>query len=165
MTILTLRRALCLSLAPLAFAAAPPAALAQTAPATMNADGVLTLTSPLDVDAAVERITADVTAKGIRLFAVIDQAELGAGANIPIPASKLVLFGNPPLGVQFLSANPLAGLDWPVRMLVTARPGGGATVAWTDFGFIQRRYALKDRDAQIKMASDVAASIASSTLN
>jgi hypothetical protein len=35
-------------------------------------------------------------------------------------------------------------------------------VAYTDFDYIAARYALKDRDAQIKMASEVAGSIAGS---
>ena len=74
----------------------------------------------------------------------------------------MLLFGNPPLGVQFLQSNPVAGLDWPVRMLVTQDDDGAVWVSWTDFRFVANRYQLKDRDAQIKMASEVAASIASS---
>jgi len=35
-------------------------------------------------------------------------------------------------------------------------------ISWTDFRFVANRYQLQDRDAQIKMASEVAASIASS---
>ena len=72
-----------------------------------------------------------------------------------------MLFGNPPLGVQFLQSNPLAGLDWPVRMLVTQDDNGEVWVSWTDFGFIAGRYRIDNRDAQIAMAGEVAASIAS----
>ena len=67
----------------------------------------------------IVRLKADIATKGIRFFDEIDQQQLGAGANLPIGRSTLLLFGNPPLGVQFLQSNPLAGLDWPVRMLVT----------------------------------------------
>ena len=63
--------------------------------------------------------------------------------------------------MQFLQSNPLAGLDWPVRMLVTQDEDGTVWVSWTDFQFVANRYQLSDRDAQIAMASDVAASIAS----
>ena len=96
-------------------------------------------------------------------FDEIDHSALGAGANLPINRSKLLLFGNPPLGVQFLQSNPLAGLDWPVRMLVTQDDSGQVWVSWTDFRFVASRYQLADRDPQIAMASEVAASIASST--
>ena len=109
------------------------------------------------------RIKADIAAKGIRFFDQIDHSQLGADAKLPIGRSTLVLFGNPPLGVQFLQSNPLAGLDWPVRMLVTEDANGVVWVSWTDFRFIATRYGLTDREPQIAMASEVAASIASST--
>jgi uncharacterized protein (DUF302 family) len=138
--------------------AAPPAMLAPTAPAK----GVLRITSRYGIDETIDHLKADIAAKGIKFFAEIDQSQLGAGANITIRPSKLILFGNPPLGVQFLSANPYAGLDWPVRMLVLQEADGSVSVAWTDFGYIAGRYSITNRKAQFKMASEVAASIAAS---
>jgi uncharacterized protein (DUF302 family) len=111
----------------------------------------------------VTRLKADIAMKGIKFFDEIDQTALGAGANLPINRSKLLLFGNPPLGVQFLQSNPLAGLDWPVRMLVTQDDNGVVWVSWTDFRFVANRYQLKDRDMQIAMATEVSSSIASAT--
>jgi len=145
----------------LATLAAPASAAVPVASAP--ADGVVKQRSDYDFDDTVVRLKADIAAKGIRFFDEIDHAKLGAGANLPIGRSTLLLFGNPPLGVQFLQANPLAGLDWPVRMLVIQDDDGTVWVSWTDFGFVADRYHLADRDAQIKMASEVAASIASST--
>jgi uncharacterized protein (DUF302 family) len=107
-------------------------------------------------------LKADIATKGIKFFTEIDQSQLGAGANIAIRPSKLILFGNPPLGVQFLTANPYSGLDWPVRMLILQEADGSVSVAWTDFTYIAKRYSITNRKAQFKMASEVAASIASS---
>lgn len=146
----------------LSFFSQPGFAATATPEPTTEAEGVQVVRSVYGVDDTVARLKADIAAKGIRFFADIDQAQLGAGANIAIRPSRLILFGNPPLGVQFLSANRYSGLDWPVRMLVLEEADGSVTVAWTDFRFIGHRYALKGRDAQLKMASEVAASIASS---
>jgi uncharacterized protein (DUF302 family) len=129
--------------------------------ATAPAEGVIKQRSDYGFDDTIARLKADIDKKGIRFFDEIDHAQLGASANLPIRRSTLLLFGNPPLGVQFLQANPLAGLDWPVRMLVTEDKDGTVWVSWTDFSFISARYQLTDRDAQIAMASEVAASIAS----
>lgn len=134
-----------------------PAATPAAAP---SAAGVIRLQSANGFDDTVARLKADVQAKGIRFFDAIDQSALGASADLKIRHSMLVLFGNPPLGVQFLQSNPYAGLDWPVRMLVVEDMDGSVWVAWTDFGFIAKRYAIADKDAQLKMASEVAASIA-----
>ena len=136
---------------------------AATPVAAAHADGVIKQRSDYAFDETISRIKADIAAKGIRFFDEIDQTKLGESARLPINRSTLLLFGNPPLGVQFLQSNPVAGLDWPVRMLVTQDDDGTVWVSWTDFAFIAGRYQLTDRDAQIKMASEVSASIASAT--
>ena len=71
------------------------------------------------------------------------------------------MFGNPPLGTQFITANPLAGLDWPVRLLVFQDANGQVWTAYTDFDVIARRHRITNRDAAFKMASQVIASITS----
>ena len=129
--------------------------------ASAPAEGVVKQRSDYGFDETIVRIKADIAAKGIRFFDEIDQTKLGESAKLPINRSTLLLFGNPPLGVQFLQSNPVAGLDWPVRMLVTQDDDGTVWVSWTDFRFVANRYQLKDRDAQIAMATQVAASIAS----
>ena len=139
------------------------AAKAATPIEVAPAEGVIKQRSDYGFDETVTRLKADIAKKGIKFFDEIDQTALGAGANLPINRSKLLLFGNPPLGVQFLQSNPLAGLDWPVRMLVTQDDEGTVWVSWTDFRFVANRYQLTDRDAQIAMASEVSASIASAT--
>jgi len=75
--------------------------------------------------------------------------------------STLLIFGNPPLGIQFLTSNPNAGLDWPVRLLVMQDENGDVYAAYTDFAWIARRHGITDRDAQFKMASSVVSSILS----
>jgi uncharacterized protein (DUF302 family) len=152
--------ALCaaLAFAPAAYAAPPtPMTLAPTSPAK----GVIRVKSMYGIDETIARLKADIAEKGIKFFAEIDQSKLGEGAGIGIRPSKLILFGNPPLGVQFLSSNPYAGLDWPVRMLILEEADGSVSVAWTDFNYIAGRYSISNRKAQLKMASEVAASIAS----
>ena len=129
--------------------------------AAAPADGVIKQPSDYGFDDTIARIKADIATKGIRFFDEIDQTKLGESAKLPINRSTLLLFGNPPHGRQFPPANPGAGLVGPVRMLVPQDADGSVWVSWTDFHFVAGRYQLRDRDAQIKMASEVAASIAS----
>lgn len=125
-------------------------------------DGVVKVESAYGVDETVERLKADIAKKGIQFYMVVDQSKLGAEAGITLKPSKLLIFGNPPLGIQFLTANPNAGLDWPVRLLVNQDDQGHVWAVYTDFGWIARRHHITDRDAQFKMASEVIASITSS---
>lgn len=152
--------ALVIATGPLSGITLPSAAAAATTASSATAQGVITQRSDYGFDETLARIKGDIAGKGIRFFNEIDHQKLGEGANLPIRRSTLLLFGNPPLGVQFLQSNPLAGLDWPVRMLVTEDSDGTVLISWTDFDYVASRYSLADRDAQIAMAGDVAASIA-----
>ncbi len=131
-------------------------------PAAPEQDGILSVRSAYGFDETVERLKADIAAKKIMLFDVIDQAKLASGAGIELGPSTLIVFGNPPLGVQFLTSKPAAGLDWPVRLLVTEDTQGQVLAMYTDFAWIARRHGIENRGAQFKMASDVVASIAAS---
>ncbi len=140
----------------------PGLSFAEPAPPPPADSGVLRVESLYGVDDTVARLKADVAAKGVKWSSEIDQSELAKGAGISLPRSVLVQFGNPPLGIQFLTATPYAGLDWPVRMLVFQDADGHVWVSWTDFAFIAKRHHIDNRAAQFKMASEVAASIAHS---
>jgi uncharacterized protein (DUF302 family) len=139
-----------------------PARAQQAAPPPAADSGVVRVKSAYGIDDTLVRIKKDIAAKGLRFFDEIDQAQLAAGAGIKLRPSVLLMFGNPPLGIQFLTASPYAGLDWPVRMLVFEDPTGQVWIAYSDFAFIANRHHISDRPAQFKMASEVAASIASS---
>jgi uncharacterized protein (DUF302 family) len=129
---------------------------------TSAQSGVIAQKSAYGVDETVARLKKDIAAKGIVFFQEIDQAALAAKAGIELRPSVLLIFGNPPLGTQFITANAQAGLDWPVRMLVYRDAEGAVWVAWTDFAWIAKRHGVAMREAQFHMASEVAASIASS---
>jgi uncharacterized protein (DUF302 family) len=122
-------------------------------------DGIIKVKSAYPVAETVARIKQDIADKGIRFFMEIDQAQLAAEAKITLRPSTLLVFGNPPLGTQFITANPLAGLDWPVRVLVTQDERGTVWAAYTDFAWIAQRHRIADREAQFKMATEVVRSI------
>ncbi len=125
-------------------------------------DGIVKVKSAYGVDETVTRLKADIENKGIRFFLAVDQSQLGAEAGIALKRSTLLIFGNPPLGIQFLTSNPNAGLDWPVRLLVSEDGQGQVWAIYTDFAWIARRHGIEDRAAQFKMASEVIASITAS---
>lgn len=127
-------------------------------------DGIVRVKSSYPLDETVTRLKTDIGEKGIQFFDAIDQSKLGADAGIKLNPSTLLVFGNPPLGIQFLTANPYAGLDWPVRLLVTENGKGEVWLAYTDFNWIAHRHGIANRGAQFKMASEVIVSITSSVV-
>ena len=137
--------------------AAPPLAFAQSAE-----DGVIRVKSAYPIAETIARLKRDVADKGIMFFSAVDQAKLAADAGISLRPSTLLMFGNPALGSQFITSNPQAGLDWPVRLLVQEDEQGNVWAVYTDFAWIARRHGITDREQQFRMASNVVASITSS---
>jgi uncharacterized protein (DUF302 family) len=124
-------------------------------------DGIVRVKSAVPMQEAITRIKADIADKGIKFFSEVDQSKLAAVADIKLRPSTLLVFGNPPLGTQFITSNPNAGLDWPVRLLLTQDDNGDVWAVWTDFEWIARRHNIRDRAAQFKMATSVVESITS----
>jgi uncharacterized protein (DUF302 family) len=143
-------------------AASPAPLLAGNSLAVVAEDGVVTTKSAYPMDETIARLKQDIAAKGSKFFDAIDQAALARDADIPLAPSVLLIFGNPPLGTQFITARPEAGLDWPVHLLVFQDGNGQVWTAYTDFGWIARRHHITNREAQFKMASAVIASITAS---
>ena len=134
----------------------------ENAAVQLAGDGIVKVKSAYSVNETIERLRQDIATKGIMFFMVVDQSKLAANAGITLRPSTLLIFGNPPLGTQFITSNPNAGLDWPVRLLVSQDDQGGVWAVYTDFAWIAQRHQIKDREAQFKMASNVIQSITSS---
>ena len=128
---------------------------------TAENDGIVRIKSAYSMPETIKRLKKDVADKGIMFFDEIDQSKLAADAGVTLRPSTLLVFGNPPLGTLFLTSNPSAGLDWPVRLLVYQDEKGEVWVLYTDFTWIAHRHGIMDRDEAFKKASDVIASITS----
>ena len=124
--------------------------------------GIVAVKSAHAFPDTVARLKQDVAAKGLVFFDEVDQQKLAADAGIATQPSTLLVFGNPALGTQFITANPQAGIDWPVRLLVYQDAAGQVWAEYTDFAYIAERHSIVSQDPQFMKASEVVASIASS---
>ena len=80
--------------------------------------GIITKLSPRPVNATTSRLTSMIAAKGMRLFAVIDQSAEAAQAGLQLRETTLVIFGSPAAGTPVMAAAPLAALDLPLKVLI-----------------------------------------------
>ena len=138
------------------------AAAAPLAESPMASDGIVEVRSNFGMSETIDRLEQDIASKGILFFTAIDQSKLAADANIRLRPSTLLIFGNPALGTQFITSRQVAGLDWPVRLLVFQDESGVVWAAYTDFAWIAQRHQIRDREAVFNKAAEVIASITSS---
>ena len=103
--------------------------------------GIVSKLSPQSVADTVARLTELVAAKGMRLFAVIDQAAEASQAGLQLRETVLVLFGSPAAGTPVMDAAPLAALDLPLKVLIWD-DSGQTTVTYTAPETLAARYGL-----------------------
>jgi len=115
-----------------------------------NEPDVVTKISPRPVADTVARLTDLVAAKGMTLFAVIDQRAAAQQVGLPLRDTTLVLFGSPAAGTPVMAASPLAALDLPLKVLV-----------WDDAGQTKvSYYAPAALAARHHLSADLAARLA-----
>ena len=102
---------------------------------------VITKLSPRPVAATVSRLTGILAARGIKVFAIIDQGEQAREAGLELRETTLVIFGHPAAGTPVMEAAPLAALDLPLKLLIWA-DGSRTNVTYYSPAAIAARYDL-----------------------
>src|SRR6201985_402418 len=106
-------------------------------------DRVGTKARPRTVAETVARFTAIAQARGLRVFAVIDQAAEARQVGLALRDTVLVIFGNPAAGTPVMAAAPLSALDLPLKFAVWD-DAGQTKVSYVSAETIAGRYGLND---------------------
>ena len=85
---------------------------------TMNEADIVTKLSRRSVADTVSTLTGMISAKGMKIFAVIDQAAEARQVGLSLRETTLVIFGSPAAGTPVMAAAPLSALDLPLKVLV-----------------------------------------------
>jgi len=109
---------------------------------TLAESGVVCIPSSSTVAETVARLEALLEERGFMFFARIDFSGDAGRAGLAMRAERMLVFGNPRAGTPLMQAEPLAGLDLPLKALVFEDAGGKAWIAWNDPQYVVRRHAL-----------------------
>jgi uncharacterized protein (DUF302 family) len=104
-------------------------------------DAIITKLSSRSVADTAARLVDIVSAKGVKLFAVIDQRAEAQAAGLELREMTLVIFGNPAAGTPVMAAAPMAALDLPLKVLVWD-DDGQTKVSYTSTAELAARYQL-----------------------
>jgi uncharacterized protein (DUF302 family) len=77
----------------------------------------------------------------VTIFAKIDHAAGARGVGLELADEILLIFGNPRVGTSLMQADPRAGYDLPLRMLVWSQEGH-TYVGYEDPLTLKDQYAL-----------------------
>ncbi|MEH2052232.1 DUF302 domain-containing protein [Nostoc sp.] len=111
----------------------------------MNANnGIISQPSQYSVPTTIDRLEAVLQAKGITIFARIDQLAEAKKVGLSLPPTQLLLFGNPKAGTPLMVAEPTIALDLPLKVLAWEATDGKVWVSYNDPNYLKQRFSLSD---------------------
>jgi uncharacterized protein (DUF302 family) len=113
------------------------------------AEGLVVKPSSYSVKETIDRLEAILTEKGLTIFARIDHQAGAASADLELPPTELLIFGNPKLGTPLMTAAHTVAIDLPQKALAYEDADGKVYLAYNDIGYLQARHGIDGRDEVI----------------
>jgi len=111
----------------------------------MNAlpqDGMVHLSSQHSASETVKRLESLITARGLSILARIDHSGDAAKVGMKMPATELLIFGNPKSGTPVMIASPTAALDLPLKALVWEDAYGKVWLSYNSPQYLEPRHRI-----------------------
>src|SRR6266478_1017555 len=107
-------------------------------------EGLATIASGLGPKEAMDRLEAEISAKGMKVFARIDHAAGAAEAGLELRPTELIIFGNARGGTPLMQSVQTVGIDLPLKTLVWEDTAGTTWLSYNEPSWIARRHNIPD---------------------
>jgi uncharacterized protein (DUF302 family) len=113
----------------------------------MAVDGLTTIASGHGPKATMDRLEAEVKAKGLTVFARIDHAAGAAEAGLPMRPTEVLIFGNAKGGTPLMQSVQTIGIDLPMKALVWQDESGKTWLSYNAPDWLAQRHRLGSETA------------------
>lgn len=115
----------------------------------MPADGLTTLRSSYGPHDTMNRLEAELKARGMTVFARIDHAAGATGVGLSLRPTEVLIFGNAKAGTPLMQSVQTVGIDLPLKALVWQDASGGTWLSYNDPAWLAQRHALPNETATV----------------
>jgi uncharacterized protein (DUF302 family) len=119
----------------------------------MAVDGLTTLPSSHGPKETMNRLEAEVKAKGMTVFARVDHAAGAADVGLSLRPTELLIFGNAKAGTPLMQSVQTLGIDLPLKALVWQDASGHTWLSYNDPSWLAKRHGLDVEPAVGAMAA------------
>jgi uncharacterized protein (DUF302 family) len=105
-------------------------------------NGVINVKSTHAVKRTADRLEIALNEKGMAVFARINHSEGAKKVGINLPATELIIFGNPKVGSPLMKCNQTAGIDLPQKALIWEDENGQVWLSYNDPQYLAKRHDL-----------------------
>ena len=111
----------------------------------MAADGLITIKSSFGPQETMNRLEAEVKAKGMTVFAHVDHAAGAAAVGMSLRPTDLLIFGAAKGGTPLMQAVQTTGIDLPLKALVWQDDKGTTWLSYNDPAYLVQRHGLGEQ--------------------
>ena len=108
----------------------------------MAAGGLTTARSSYGPKDTMNRLEAEVKARGMTVFARIDHAAGAAEVGLTLRPTELLIFGNAKGGTPLMQSIQTIGIDLPLKALVWQDASGNTWLSYNDPSWLAKRHGL-----------------------
>ena len=108
----------------------------------MAADGLTTIPSSYGTKDTMDRLEAEIKARGMTVFARVDHAAGAAEVALSLRPTELLIFGNARGGTPLMQSNQTVGIDLPLKALVWQDASGKTWLSYNDPSWLAKRHGL-----------------------
>jgi len=112
-------------------------------------EGLTTVPSNFEPNATMNRLEAELRARGISIFARIDHAAGAREAGLELRPTEVIIFGNARGGTPLMQLNQTVGIDLPLKALVWKDGGDQTWISYNEPSWIAQRHGLTKVDPVI----------------
>src|SRR6266436_5841300 len=105
-------------------------------------EGLTTIPSSLGPKETMDRLVAEISAKGMSVFARIDHAAGAAQVGLILRPTELIIFGNARGGTPLMEASQTTGIDLPLKVLVWQDAASKTWLSYNEPSWIVQRHGL-----------------------
>jgi len=109
-------------------------------------EGLTTIPSSFGPKETMDRLEAEVRAKGMTVFARIDHAAGAAEAGLTLRPTELIIFGNARGGTPLIQAAQTTGIDLPLKALVWQDAAGKTWLSYYEPSWIAQRHSVANAE-------------------
>jgi len=105
--------------------------------AVLANDGLITKPSTHSASDTLNRLEAALKKRGFVVFARLDHAAAATSKGLKMPASTVLVFGNPKSGTPAMLKKPTLAIDLPLKALVWEDAAGKVMLTYNSAAYVQ----------------------------
>jgi uncharacterized protein (DUF302 family) len=128
-------------------------------------EGLTSIQSSFGPKETMDRVEAEIRARGLNVFARIDHAAGAAEAGLTLAPTELIIFGNARAGTPLMQSVQTVGIDLPLKVLVWEDAGGKTWLSYNEPSWIARRHGVRNAEQVVNKMGAALSAIARKAAN